>query len=113
MLNELVDLDKERMVALNMLIRQKERVVKAYNKKVKPKTFLVGNLVLKVILRMDKKDRVIGKWSPNWDPFWITQAFSNNVCDIKETNPEILTLRINEKYLKRYKPMLQEIQIIE
>ena len=45
MLEELVDLDEERMTALDMLIRQKERLAKAYNKKVKLITFLVGNLV--------------------------------------------------------------------
>lgn len=65
MLEELVDLDEERMTALDMLIRQKERVAKAYNKKVKPTTFLVDNLVWKVILPLDKNDRVLGKWSPN------------------------------------------------
>lgn len=35
MLDKLVNLDEERLAALNVLIRQKERVVKAYNKKVK------------------------------------------------------------------------------
>jgi len=45
MLDELVDLDEERVKALEMLTRQKERVAKAYNKKVKSKTFNVGNLV--------------------------------------------------------------------
>ncbi|WJX12138.1 hypothetical protein P8452_02667 [Trifolium repens] len=65
MLDELVDLDEERVKALEMLTQQKERVAKAYNKKVKSKTFSVGNLVWKVILPMDKKDRVLGKWSPN------------------------------------------------
>ena len=64
MLDELVDLDEERMNALNVLIRQKERVSKAYNKKVKSKTFLPDDLVWKVILPMDKKDKSLGKWSP-------------------------------------------------
>ncbi|XP_045810459.1 uncharacterized protein LOC123904898 [Trifolium pratense] len=60
MFDELVDLDEERLRALDTLSRQKERVVKAYNKKVKSKTFDVGNLVWKVILPMDKKDRILG-----------------------------------------------------
>jgi hypothetical protein len=37
MLDELVDLDEERLQALDMLVRQKERVVKAYNKKLSVK----------------------------------------------------------------------------
>lgn len=45
MLDALVYLDEERLDALNMLIRQKERVVKTYKKKVKPKAFLVNDLV--------------------------------------------------------------------
>lgn len=61
MLDELVVLDGDIMVKLYMLIRKKERVDKAYNKKVKPKKILVGNLVWKVILPMDKKGRVLGK----------------------------------------------------
>jgi len=38
-LNKLVDLGEERLIALDFLIRQKERVAKAYNKKVKSKLF--------------------------------------------------------------------------
>ena len=45
MADELVDLDEERMLALNSLRRQKERVVIAYNKKVKDKVFTVDDLV--------------------------------------------------------------------
>jgi hypothetical protein len=55
MLDKLVDLDEERLRALDVLIRQKERVAKIYNKKVKSKVFGVGDLVWKVVLRMDRK----------------------------------------------------------
>lgn len=65
MLDELVKLDKERMIALDMLIRKKERVAKTYNKKMKPKMVFVDDWVLKVILHMEKKHRVLVKWSPN------------------------------------------------
>ncbi|KAK2409203.1 protein NYNRIN [Trifolium repens] len=114
MLDELVDLDEERVKALEMLTRQKERVAKAYNKKVKSKTFNVGNLVWKVILPMDKKDRVLGKWSPNWEgPFKVVQVFSNGAYEIEELTEEQRSLIINGKYLKKYKPALQEIKINE
>jgi hypothetical protein len=114
MLDELVDLDEERIKALEMLTRQKERVARAYNKKVKSKTFSVGNLVWKVILPMDKKDRVLGKWSPNWEgPFKVVQVFSNGAYEIEELTEEQCSLIINGKYLKKYKPALQEIKISE
>ncbi|CAJ2652869.1 unnamed protein product [Trifolium pratense] len=112
MFDELVDLDEERLRALDTLSRQKERVAKAYNKKVKSKTFEVGNLVWKVILPMDKKDRVLGKWSPNWEgPFKIIQVFSNGAYEIEELTSEKRTLNINGKYLKKYKPTLLEVNI--
>lgn len=66
MLNELVDLYEERMTALDVLLRQKERVAKAHNKKVKSKSFNNGDLVWKVLLPMNKIDKVLDKWSPNW-----------------------------------------------
>ena len=81
--DDLVNLDEERLVALNVLIIQKERVDKAYNKKVKAKAFELGDLVWKVIKPMDKKDRTLGKWSPNWEgPFRITQVFTKNAIEI-------------------------------
>ncbi|XP_045797646.1 uncharacterized protein LOC123891803 [Trifolium pratense] len=112
MFDELVDLDEERLRALDTLSRQKERVAKAYNRKVKSKTFEVGNLAWKVILPMDKKDRVLGKWSPNWEgPFKIIQVFSNGAYEIEELTSEKRTLNINGKYLKKYKPTLLEVNV--
>ena len=61
---------------------------------------------------MDQRDRTLGKWSPNWEgPFRILQVFSNNAYEIKELALDKRILRVNGKYFKRYKPMLQEIQI--
>ena len=38
-------------------------------------------------------------------------SFSNNAFEIEELTPEGQILRVNGKYLKRYRPMLQEIMI--
>jgi uncharacterized protein YsxB (DUF464 family) len=112
MLDELTDLDEERLRALDMLIRQKERIAKAYNKKVKSKSFSLGDLVWKVILPMDRRDRVFGKWSPNWEgPFKISQVLSNGAYEIEELTHEQRTVNMNGKYLKKYRPALQEISI--
>lgn len=110
MSDELVELDEERMIALDVLARQKERVAKAYNKRVKGKLFAVNDFVWKVILPMDRNDRTMGKWSPNWEgPFRILKAFSNNAYEIEEIDLDRRILRVNGKYLKRYKPILQEV----
>src|ERR1044072_2125711 len=107
MADELVDLDEVRMLALDSLKRQKERVSRVYNKKVKDKVFAVDDLVWKVILPMDKNDRVLGKWSPNWEgPFKVIHVFSNNAYELEELALDRRILRVNGKYLKKYKPIL-------
>jgi len=113
-LDELVDLDEERLTTLKVLTKQKERVAKAYNKKLKSKLFAQGDLVWKVILPMDRKNQVLGKWSPSWEgPWQILRVFTNNAYEIEELNDDQRILRINGKYLKKYKPMLQEIKIVQ
>jgi hypothetical protein len=113
-LDELVDLDEERLMALEVLTKQKERVEKAYNKKFKSKHFTQGDLVWKVILPMDKKSQVLGKWSPSWEGPWESRkVFSNNAYEIEKLNEDQRVMRINGKYLKKYKPMLQEIKIVQ
>lgn len=52
-MSELVNLNEEMIIALDVMISKKERVDKAYNKKVKSKVFSVRNYVWKVILPMD------------------------------------------------------------
>lgn len=114
MLDELVDLDEERPTALDIRLRQKERGEKTYNKKVKSKSFNIGDLVLKVLFPMDKKDKVLGKWSPNWEgPFEVIQVFSIGVYEIEELASEKRIFRMNGKYLKKYKPILQEVKITQ
>ena len=84
MLDELVDVGEERLMALEMFLRQKERVAKTYNKKVKLKSFNTEDFVQKVFLPIDKKDKVLGKWSPNWEgPFKVLQVFSNGAYEIE------------------------------
>ncbi|XP_050916486.1 uncharacterized protein LOC127131615 [Lathyrus oleraceus] len=114
MLDELVDLDEERLKALELLKWKKKRVENSYNTKVKIKTFSPEYLVWKVILPMDRKDRTLGKWSPKWEgPFQILQVFSNGAYEIEELNENKRILRVNGKYLKNYRPVLQEIKIRE
>ncbi|XP_050874862.1 uncharacterized protein LOC127078450 [Lathyrus oleraceus] len=113
MTDELVDADEERMLALDSLQRQKEKVARAYNKRVREKVFAVDDLVWRVILPMDRNDRVLGKWSPNLEgPFKVLQAFSNNAYEVEELTPDRRILRVNGKYLKKYRPLLQVVKIL-
>ncbi|XP_016192697.1 uncharacterized protein LOC107633603 [Arachis ipaensis] len=67
MYDELNDLDSERVLALENMIRQKESVARNYNRQIKEKFFSIGELILKVILPIEKKSRFLGKWSHTWE----------------------------------------------
>jgi len=61
---------------------------------------------------MDKKLKVLGKWSPNWDgPYVIKKVFSGNAYVIQEVNTDNYIGSINGKYLKTYRPIITEINI--
>ena len=64
MYDEINELESDRLNALESILRQKEVMSKAYNHQLKIKTFNMGNLVWKIILPINKKSRVFGKWSP-------------------------------------------------
>nr|KYP40123.1 hypothetical protein KK1_038551 [Cajanus cajan] len=103
MYDELISLEEERLIALQNLVQQKERVEKSYNKRVKAQQFRVGDLVLKVILPIDQKSRYLGKWSYNWEgPFLFEQVYSKNAYVIKEIKSNVSKV-MNRKYLKCFR----------
>ena len=55
----------KRMKALKEIEKDKLRVARANNKKVKDKSFQVGDLVWKTILPLGMKSNKFGKWSPS------------------------------------------------
>ena len=62
---ELDDIDEQQIAALNSIMIQKKKVALAYNKRIKPKSFSIGDMVWKVLLSPGTKDHFLGKWSPN------------------------------------------------
>jgi hypothetical protein len=67
MLDRLDEASGEKMKALGETERDKLRVARAYNKRVKDKSFPVKDLVWKMILPVMSKSNKFGKWSPNWE----------------------------------------------
>jgi hypothetical protein len=61
MLNRLDEVSEERVKALCEIERNKLRVARAYNKKVKEKSFQVGDLVWKTILPIGSRSNKFGK----------------------------------------------------
>jgi hypothetical protein len=55
------------MKALDDIERDKLRVARVYNKRVKNKLFQVRDLVSKLILPIGSKSNKFRKWSPNWE----------------------------------------------
>lgn len=54
----------------------------------------------------------MGKWSPSREgPFQVTHVFNNHAYKIQEVGMDQRLLNINGKYLKKYRTMLQEIQV--
>ncbi|XP_016164410.1 protein NYNRIN-like [Arachis ipaensis] len=106
MYDELNDLDSERVSTLENMIRQKKNVVRSYNRRVKEKCFSIGELVLKVVLPMEKKSRFLGKWSPTWEGhFQVIELYSGNAYRIKDIDSGNVINSINGKYLKQYRCM--------
>ena len=56
MIAKMDDLDEAQVATLNSIILQKQKVIKNYNRRVRPKTFAIGDLVWKVILPLGTKD---------------------------------------------------------
>jgi hypothetical protein len=65
MLDRLDQVSDERVKALGEIERDKLRVVRAYNKRVKEKLFQVGDLVWKMILPIKSRSNKFRKWSLN------------------------------------------------
>jgi hypothetical protein len=80
-------------------------VARLYNKKVKEKSFQVGDLVWKIILPIGARDCQFGKWSPTWEgPFTVMRVIPGNAYFIESLKGEASPKVINGKYLKRFYP---------
>ena len=65
MMDNIDEVTDKQMKALKEIKRDKLRVVRAYNEKVKGKSFQIGDLVWKTILPIGMKSNKFGKWSPS------------------------------------------------
>jgi hypothetical protein len=103
MMDELEDLHMIRLRALENIEKNKMRVAKYYNKKVKVKQFAEGDLVWKALLLIGTKYSTFGKWSPNWEgPFREIRCTPGNAYILKTLLGEEFTAAINWRCLKKY-----------
>ncbi|CAL8154714.1 unnamed protein product [Prunus armeniaca] len=107
MLLELEGLDASRIDTLNKLQTGKQAVSKAYNKRVKNKSFEEGEIVWKAVLPLGTHVAGYGKWSPTWeDPFIINQILGMGAYRLQDRDGEIHAAPINGKWLKKFYPTM-------
>jgi hypothetical protein len=99
MLDRHDEVSDARVKALGKIERDKLRVAKAYNKRVKEKSFQVGDLVWKMILSIGSRSSKFGKWSPNWEGLYrIEEVIPGNSYMVQSIQGTSLPRVINEKY---------------
>jgi hypothetical protein len=73
MMDNIDEVTDKRVTTLREIEKDKIMVAKAYDKKVKAKSFQVGDLLWKIVLPLRSKDRKFEKWSPSWEgPYRVT-----------------------------------------
>ena len=108
----LAELDEQQIATLNSILIQKKKVALAYNKRIKPKSFSIEDMVWKVILPPGTKDQFLGKWSSNWEgPYLVSEVFEGNAYRLMHVNSDEHIRAINDKYLKLYKPSMSDIEL--
>jgi hypothetical protein len=101
------DLTELRLWSLEKIKENKAKVARAYNKKVKPKEFQVGDLVLEAVLPLGTKDASYGKWSPNWHrPYRVDQVLPGNAYMLEELDGVKFPVVVNGQHLKKYFPSM-------
>jgi hypothetical protein len=94
-------IDEKRMTALCHGQLYQQRIKKAFDKKVRPREFKEGDLVLKKILPVHKDSR--GKWTPNYEgPYVVKRAYSGGALFLTTMDGEELIHPVNSDAVKRY-----------
>ena len=101
------EVTEKRLIALGEIDKDKIMVTKAYNKKVKAKSFQVGDLVWKTVLPLRSKDWKFGKWSPSWEGrYKVTQVMSGNTYLFQTLQGKDLPKALNGHFLKQHHPSM-------
>ncbi|XP_074290173.1 uncharacterized protein LOC141616908 [Silene latifolia] len=101
-LAELEALDEKRLDAQLKLQCYQARMSRAFNKKVRPRSFQVGDLVLAIRRPIITSHKPVGKFTSKWDgPYVVQEVYTNGAYKIADEDG-VLIGPINGKFLKRY-----------
>ena len=77
------------------------RLIRAFNKKVKPRVFREGELVTKKISTRQGDPR--GKWTPNYEgPYVVKRAFSGGALILTNMDGDELPYPVNSDSVNKY-----------
>ena len=94
-------IEEKRMNAICHGQLYQKRMMRAYDKKVRPRQFQEGELVLKQIPQNRQDSRE--KWSPNWEgPYVVKKAFSGGALILTEMYGKEFSGPINADIVKKY-----------
>ncbi|RDX72831.1 Gypsy retrotransposon integrase-like protein 1, partial [Mucuna pruriens] len=87
-------IEEKRLTALCHGQLYQQRIKRAFDKKVKPRVFQKGDMVLKKVLPNIKDQR--GKWAPNYEgPYVVKQAFSGGALILIDAEGQDLSHPVN------------------
>ncbi|KAI5400400.1 hypothetical protein KIW84_065332 [Lathyrus oleraceus] len=94
-------IEEKRLTAMCHGQLYQQRMKKAFDKKVKPRVFREGDLVLKKILSFKPDSK--GKWTPNYEgPYVVKRAFSGDALILPTMDGEDFTRLVNADAVKKY-----------
>ncbi|KAG9450484.1 hypothetical protein H6P81_010449 [Aristolochia fimbriata] len=103
-LAELESLDEQRLEAQQRLECYQSRMTRAFNKKVRLRSFQKGDLVLAVRRPMLFTSKTGGKFAPKWEgPYVVQEAYTNGAYKLVTANGSELPIT-NGKFLKQFFP---------
>nr|XP_004250629.1 uncharacterized protein LOC101265503 [Solanum lycopersicum] len=100
-LEKLTLINENRLTAVFFGQLYQQRVARAYNKKVNPGHFEVGQLVLKCVLPHQEEAK--GKFAQNWQgPYLIKEVLSKGALHLTDVEGKTMNIIVNADSAKRY-----------
>ncbi|XP_060190579.1 uncharacterized protein LOC132619811 [Lycium barbarum] len=98
---QLALIDEKRMVAICHGQIYRQRMIRAFNKRVRTRLFQIGQMVLKRIFL--HQDEYKGKFSPNWQgPYVVRKVLSGGAVVLAEMDGQEWPKPINSDAINRY-----------
>ena len=104
-LEELEMLDEKRLEAQQHIEFYQAKISRAFDKKVRQRSFKEGDLVLTERRPMILNSKKKGKFEPKWEgPFVVETVYSSGAYRLVTKEGDRLMMPINGKFLKKYYP---------